>query len=94
MALSSYIYTGTGQQPLVVISQKETGITIFSVKAGDSDVVSLDAQIAFNSQRVSVPTYRSLAGDFIGRVKGKCYAVGLNITTNTSTNIVFDVNPE
>lgn len=94
MSLSSYTYNNTGQKDLIVLSQQESGYSLFSVKAGNSDVVTVEVQIAPGAQRVSIPTYRNLSGDFIGRITGKCYGVGLNISANVSTNIIFDISSE
>ena len=88
----SATYTDDGQKDIIRLPIKQDGDVLFSVKAGSSDVVSVEVQIAPDAQRVGVPSYKSISGDFIGRIPANCAGIGLNITTNTSEEIIFDIS--
>jgi len=91
MSLITQTYTDTGEKPLIKLSDKDLGIKRFTIKAGDSDVFSVDVQMADNSQRVTIPAYKDKSGDVVGRIPYKTFAVGINISANVSASIIFEV---
>lgn len=90
----SNTYDDTGEKNMIAIPAEVEGSVLFSVKAGDTDVYSVQAQISSQAERVTIPTYKDLSGDTVGRVPPECYSIGLNINTNISADIIFQLDSQ
>lgn len=90
----SETYTDAGEKTLLLLNQGPNESSKFTIKAGASDVYTVDIQLTRSTQRIGVPAYKNKSNDNAGRISGKCHAIGLNISANTSGAITIDVNPE
>ena len=84
-------YSGTGAQTLIKTDSYDQGANV-TVSAGASDVYQVEVQMTGTAQRVAVPGLKSLSDDVTFYVPSEVHGIGLNITTNSSGNIIIDVN--
>lgn len=87
-------YAGTGQQAIMKLNQGKDCISKGQVVAGPSDVWTLQVQMCAVADLISHPDYTNQTGSRPFRVNQKCYALALDITTNTSGAIKLQNNPE
>lgn len=88
-------YTTTGDKDMIEIPVGVSdSLNYFTVKAGANDVYSLKVQMTKDSQIITHPNYASVSSDTIGSVPSNCYAIGLNIDTNDSSNIIIETFTE
>ena len=87
-------YTGTGLQSAILIDNCRGESSKVQISGGSSDVWTLKAQICSDAQITQIQNYSNITGGDICTIPGKCYAIYLYITTNTSGSIIVEVIKE